>query len=374
MYCTSIQKYYFSDSDEPVYFKYSDAKTRQEIGRVIEEKPAVKSTNLEDRGVCLDHDCCDGIYGLGNLIPRQAVTPALSIISDDYISQEEFDFVCSNSEEFKEYFFNACVFDDYECLDYFTGTSSDYEKTYSDKVDLTKYICQNMDGSQQVFLGYRCSYDESSIGYDYMYDILTGTIHYIGKLKEDSYLTVIEESYDNSNLKSVLELQQEFALICEEEALSDECTLSNEGIEGIVFSKDIYILDTTDENACYIARNGDVKKFYFLLNTFEKNCENFVYKDLNQVGDAFISAEGTSCMYINEFATEIIGTDYRPLLSDNPNETNALKTLDEFLLIHDMADLIHENGEYKMSEILEIATYIYSLNDEKGLELTPDYE
>lgn len=391
IYCTTRdidsgrdKDYHDGDFYVPAY-KYYEVNSGELIGVVIQDVPEsyAKDTSV---GYCYDHFYCDGEYGLGKIIPRQSVIPVSDILSSNYFTQEEFDFLSSQSPECIETILNSLVFsycDGRDNLQIYSGLITDtYEKIDSQQVSLTKFICQTEEGLEETFLDYRCSYDETSNGYQYVYDILTGSLHYIGKAKENSYVNVIVKPSKKANDKSVSELQKEFILsndVVEEQGEILENGMSGtsfddlESTEEVVYAKDIYILDTNDDNADYVSKIGNVKKYYVLMNTFQKDGELLIFKDLINEGSANITLDGKNSHYISYDASEIVGTTYSSF-NDTPNASNALKTFDEFLIAHDMEDFIHENGQYQMSEIMEIASYIDSLNYETGRKLTPDFE
>ena len=379
VYCTTREKVFSEYKEWDRFYvkayEYYEVNSGSLVGVVIEDLPQVQDDWRSNiwTGYCYDYCFCNGEYGFGKIIPRQAVIPVSDFFPNRYCSQEELDFLSSKSQECKESILDSLVFSYRDCKDFFEVKQvfgdTVYEKSYTQQVSLTEFLCQTKDGVEETFLGYRCSYDTSSKGYQYVYNILTGSIHYIGKTKENSFANVIENPLKKVNEKSVSELQREFVLL--NEVTENQSSFNH--TEELVSAKDIYILDTNDNHACYISREGNVKKYYVLMNTSQINDE-LPYKDLVNEGSAHISQEGSLCTYISDDYSEVISTDYYPAFSDDPNLSNPLKTLDEFLIAHEMEDFIHENGQYQMSELMEIVSYIDSLNYEMERKLSNDYE
>ena len=189
-------------------YEYYDVTNDEFIGKVLSPVPNDSKGSEFYNASLLDSKYYNGEYGYGKILPSYCVTPLSSILSNTEFTKDEYDYLTSNNEDLNTYIKRNKTFDKQMVVTSF----SDYIFVYQERlteVSLCKYTCLDKNGEESIFIGYRCSYNEGDLGYDYIYDIITGSIKYIGNFKIDSFASVIEEEFDNSENKSIWELEQE---------------------------------------------------------------------------------------------------------------------------------------------------------------------
>lgn len=194
-----------------INYEYYDVTSGEFIGKVLESAPNEIHINGFSGAAFLDSEYYNGEYGYGKIIPSYSVTPLSDIIKSSNFTQDEYDYLTSDSEDLHKLIKNSKVFNKQVIVNFFVDFFFNY-KEYGATVKLHKYTCFDKNGDENIFIGYKCSYNENDLGYNYIYDIITGSIKYVGKFKMDGFASVTEEEFDNSEKKSILELEQELSL------------------------------------------------------------------------------------------------------------------------------------------------------------------
>lgn len=196
---------------DQINYEYYDVTNGKFIGKVlapVPNGPYIKGIVITS---LLDSKHYNGEYGYGKIIPSYCVIPLNTILPITEFTKDEYDYLTSNNEDLHNFIKSNEVFDKEMVITSFEDYLFFDQERFTE-VSLCKYTCLDKNGEESIFIGYRCSYNEEDLGYNYIYDIITGSIKYIGEFKIDSYESVIEEELDNSEKKSILELEQELDL------------------------------------------------------------------------------------------------------------------------------------------------------------------
>lgn len=166
----------------------------------------------------LDYNYCEGKYGYGNLLPVASVIPLNTVVSTNEHSNNSYDYLMSNKDELHKKiedsnsFNNVQIIDYYEWYSNYTDSNKFKHETGEYRYDSNGrayikyrtenfkiYICETKERGTDILLGYRCSFNNADSGYNQVYNILDGSITYIGSDREDSYVSVKEYDYQNTN-------------------------------------------------------------------------------------------------------------------------------------------------------------------------------
>lgn len=342
-----------------------------------------------------DYEIFAGCYGYGALLPKYSIIPLSNLVNSEIFTQEQFDFFSSNSEKLASRVKSSLVWNN---VSYVTSYQYSYypnavfpekrfDSTEKKSMSLSKYVCEKTDGQFDVFYGYRCSHNNTDAGNEYIYDIFSGNIIYIGKNKENSYISVSESVYDNSDRLSVDKLYGKVTNDAESYLKNSEGTLtdktnsstelvenSNQSTNGIgieidnfgesLVASDILVLDTSKIEAKgewdfnYLA--GDFERFYFLYDTKEINVESnsLIFKDLFNDANAYVMATLKNYNY-NDYNKTI-------LIAVTQNESSMFR-INDYLSMIGRDDLVKD--EYTLEEISEVRNTILGLNNTKKLEI-----
>jgi len=388
---------------------YYDVKTGEFIGKVLnvsyynrarnefsrydrddEAHTIVPDYNLED------YNYYNGEYGLGKLLPETAIINLSDFLNTKYPSNADLEYYSSNSASlhalidskvYTDYVKNCYSYDFMHgaiCYSFLSVPGIGYkENSYTLNNKLTKFICSNVD-AEEIFIGYRLSISEKDNGYNYIYDILTGNIVYIGKSREDAYSEVIEEAYDSGlTLKGLkkqygfdgdIEISAEDDKTIENETLTQKLdVVDNEDLkvkeeemalpeeEYKIKAEDLYIVDTTSESV--ISKSDGCGRYYFFSYVdvnYEYSKPVYSYRDLyNEY--ASLSLCGNSVSYLCSYGESIFFQ-----VSDYDFENNvyfddfAFKPINKFLEQQGLGDLIKD--VYTQEEYDAIYNYLETNN------------
>lgn len=362
---------YNNDKRERPHYEYYDLKSVECVGSVLGTYYTGDVYKDDDKKwkydvVYADYMDFEGKYGYGygKIIPEISVIPVSEIVSNKGLSQSELEFFSSNSSELKEMIEGLIVYNSISVKDYvnmkpdliFRSWLLYYGDSAYSEVGLSKFVCQKSEGKVDVFLGYRCSYYDTDMGYNYVYDILTGDIIYIGIADTSSYTVVNEYSYDNSGNLTLKELSDRFANLDEIGKESD----SSQKMK----AEDIVVLDTSrieiksewDWN--YL--DGDFERFYFLCNTQERleEANSWIFKDLFNDADAYVGDSLGNFNYsdYNKNVVLAVAQEISPIISIN-----------DYLRSIGRDDLVKD--EYTLEEISEVRSTILGLDKTRKLEI-----
>ncbi len=200
--------------DDDTAYDYYDVKTGKFLGRELTYTPIGYIGDKKYSVATCDGEFFEGKYGLGKIIPRCCIYSLDNFIKTTYFNQEEYDFLNSNNDDVRS-FFKDNGFITY-FADYCTGykeygvlTVHHIYNNHYQEAKLQKIICTDINGNKSIYFGYRCSYSRNDIGYNYIYDMISGRIIYIGQIKENSFLNVEISDFNNEENKTILELEQE---------------------------------------------------------------------------------------------------------------------------------------------------------------------
>lgn len=280
-----------------------------------------------------DSNYYNGTYGFGYILPNEAIIPLNNLISTEYIKKNDIEFLTGNTNELKEFLANKVVWSNNVIPQNILWSIKDDNfkiESLEDKYSyLTKFICKKSDESTDIFIGYRCAINSSDRGYDYVYDVLDGTINYIGALSKESYIDVTLEPIIN-NKKTLKELKSELL----NEPLVEE-SLTEEVIED---NADKIITYSIDDIYTYPERvDGEEKTRLAICNSTAlgfKNCNV-----IDNVNASLIVFSNSAILYeSNEFKLS----------------TYEVKTLGELLKSLD----IDYKDNYSIEEINMINLYL----------------
>lgn len=188
--------YTFSSVDSKtgnLVFRYYDIKDKKFLGMSIVE-PVIDDLDRINN-TSFDYLYCNGSYGMGDILPFGAVINLSEVVTSTYPRQQDLEFWSKNTEEaqkrFNDFLFKDISFTITKAL----SNNTDNDKTnrvlkYNTNIPAQIFICTKIDGQTDTLIGYRGSENESDIGYNYVYDVITGTTTYIGKNSEDAYVEV----------------------------------------------------------------------------------------------------------------------------------------------------------------------------------------
>ena len=344
------------------HYNYYDANNKDLVGRVVDNAVSNKPNENGRSTQLYDYNHLNGEYGYGKLIPVTAIIPVNRLISSDEFTTIEFNFLYSNSFDLHNTIKNTLVYNKIKIVDYYKikpsaplglgRTATSYYK----QENLKKYVCETKDGNTDVILGYKCSYYDGDLGCDYVYDILTGNIVYIGKNRENSYVNIEEYVYENNdNLND---------LITKFNNMSDDLKISN--TEKTISSEDLFILDITTINSNneweYNYLTDNVEHLYFLTNTKERELETnyLIFKDLYNEAEAWVADDLLSLNYADYNKNVVIS------YLQETKSTPYIKTINTYLVEKGFEDLIKD--KYTQEDIENIKNTLYSLSNTKKLE------
>lgn len=151
-----------------------------------------------------DFGICQGRYGIGYNLPNSAIVSLTNFVTSTKPTSGDIAFWSSNSEAVHRAF-DELVLNDLETT--FEINSSETGKTVA---LLKSFECTSKNGSIETFVGYRASENERDIGYNYVYNVFDGTIHYIGIASENAYASVKENKIEGG--KTISELRELFGV------------------------------------------------------------------------------------------------------------------------------------------------------------------
>lgn len=188
--------YTFSSVDSNtgnLVFRYYDIKDKTFLGMSLIEP---KSYDLESKGALSDYLYCNGSYELGKILPFGASINLSRVVTSTYPREQDLEFWSSNSEETQKRFNDILFVDATFTMTKDLGSGTDDNGTkqdilkYDSKIPAQVFICTKNDGQTDILIGYRASENESDVGYNYVYDVIEGTITYIGRNSIDAYVKV----------------------------------------------------------------------------------------------------------------------------------------------------------------------------------------
>lgn len=337
--------------------EYYDAKTGELIGKVLQIAKNEIRPGVGPNAAYLDSNYYNGEYGYGKIIPSCSVTPLSNIVKSQDFTQEEFNFLTSNSEDLQTLIKGNISFDKRIVVDYFADFLLFYQ-SYAKKVNLYKYTCLDKNGKESVFIGYRCSYNENDLGFNYIYDIITGSIQYIGKVKENSFISVKAEKFDNKENKSVFELEQELVQkpsleepdnqYHETKPALDETEDKNEEIS------DNQSPETTEPDDSKVDNNLELKKEVF--GEDDPNDSKYEASNIVVVDTRYVSCE-------DSLLQEFINPDEEfYILVSNQEDNENLKSRDYY-------DLLNNNHKATVAD--NCSSVVYDWDDCNYYNLRP---
>lgn len=211
----------------------------------------------------------NGKYGLGAIIPEKACIPLDSVIESKYLSENDYLFFTSNSPELHEYLEEKVVY---------TNNEIDEKK----KETLNKYTCIDKEGNEKVYIGYQCRYDSEDFGFEYIYDLITNQIIYIGETSLDSFQEITIEEIPNKDGITVKELKETYLNLEEEPIL--ETPLDEEfNLEKEILKINSFLREQNSDDKNYIEYqieenkiifDGSIKDLVNIKNILEKIINN----------------------------------------------------------------------------------------------------
>lgn len=170
--------------------RYYDIKDKKFLGMSLVEP---KIDDLDGEHTSFDYLYFNGNYKMGCILPFGSVINLSEVVTSSYPSEQDLAFWSGNTEETHKRF-NDFLFKDITSAirNLGNGTNNDETKQveYSTNITAQIFTCTKDNGKIDIIIGYRASENENDIGYNYVYDVITGTITYIGKSKEYAYIDV----------------------------------------------------------------------------------------------------------------------------------------------------------------------------------------
>ncbi len=340
-------------SESEDYFDYYDAKSGEFVGRILkplqgEQIESTETTIIYNAKYDDSNHFC-GEYGLGKLIPKCAFVPLSQLLSGSTFSKEDFDYFISNSDDLKRKIQDFGYYTSYEVEDNPVAWRIPWSDVTGgckvvEKATMRRYDCELNDGTKTTYIGYQCSYNEHDSGYNYIYDILTGNIIYIGFGQKNKISSMEITDYNNEEHKSVSEIIEEIGLV----SISTTPEKGDNESSTIFEASKLFVLDS--HFSSIVTATENVKPYYFLLKTGEKEDEFDVYKDLYcEEAIVHISEDMISGMYLRMDNVQSELVDYVVAsrnLSDSP-----LISIDTFLASYGLEDFISQNGTYSLETI-----------------------
>lgn len=290
----------------------------------------------------LDEKYFGGKYGIGYNLPTSAIIPLNEIYSSSTFTNQDLNYFTSNNSKLKQELENNTIYTKIfirtEFVDFHTIGFTDRITGHWQSTE--EFICSQKNGSKDFLIGFRCSYFPDDNGYNYVYDLPSGSITYIGE--NSKYSEIVVKNYGAyktlSDLKELVENKKQQAT----DRLSKK-----------IKSEDIRVFCTEK----WDRRRGDLKignldSYYFVVNNKK------VISDIER-GIILISASNMSFYYQDTNGCTIAISRY-PYEYDNPDKWEPVTiTMDEFLKNEGYEDLIKKDG-YTEKEILEIRNLIIS--------------
>lgn len=373
-----------SSDEDNIIRDYYDVKTGDLIGRTLNVyyyNRALSQANKEGMDTKIheitpdnnlrDYNYFNGEYGLGKLLPPMAVTTLSEFLSTEFPSNQDLEFFGSNSDALHE-LLDGKIYKsyNYNCYKYeFRAQTAwvlflpvgDFWGYHSEEYNLTngiaQYTCITLGGEEEKFVGYRLSIDNSDNGYNYIYDIMSGDIVYIGSAREEAFKEVREEKFNNT--LTVKELRKRYNTIENIEVKLDEdvdvtLDIDSDNNLGKIKAEDLYIVDMNSESVVY--KNEEYDKYYlFVYDGFSQdNPRVKCYKDLyHEYG--YLSVCGKSASYGDTMDGffQITGYDFE---NNVYFDDFGFKPLNEFLQEHGLNDLIKD--VYSLEDYDAIYNYL----------------
>lgn len=424
-YYLTIRKddsYYYSISSVGYNYTFYNVKNEELVGMVIE--PRMGKTISDGVLECVysvdqlyDYDFFAGSYGYGKIIPSAAVIPVSAIISADAFTDLEYEFLSSNSDELHKRIKNlnmlssVNVIDHFDWYSIFSGKESSgaYRSTNGGgayikyrSANFKIYVCETKESDCEILLGYRCSFNNNDIGYEYVYDILNGSINYIGKNRENAYVSVKEVDYENSDnltldevYNKALQEGMNFPLINSDldsssdvsESLSEETStiVSDVDLTGKelevrtdidfgdkIIASELCVFDTskieTISDINFVSLTDNCENYYFLnVSGKETPYGDLEYLDIFNVGNAYISKSLSYIDYAG-FDKDGLAVIATVLLNNDSTDKLPIMGINDYLIMIGREDLVKD--EYTLEEISEIRSTILGLNNAKKLEMS----
>lgn len=349
---------------------YYDVKTKELVGTILgKDKTDGRIVYSEGGQVNKEYDASfqdnnwyNGEYGYGHIIPKYACFALASVFDKETMNQEEFDFFTSNSDEVKEYIRSIKYYNKWKTITGYTVYSWCFfsrSTTQTEEVPLTKYVCTKQDGESDEFLGYRCSNHNADTGYNMVYDTLTGTIHYIGTKRPNSYVDVQSEAVDNSEHRTIQKMREMYGIDTKNVLKKEE--IENERPIKYYEENSLYILDAKSE-AVYL---GDSDKQYYLLtlNSASLSEDETIYDIYN-----FSEVNNNHSFAMLDITDGKFNLSYRDseedilLILSGDSSSSVLMDINRFLTLNGYDDLVKENGEYSVVETSAISNCVEELN------------
>lgn len=351
-------------SETEDYFDYFDVKTGELVARML--KPLSDAAEYSNGGIyheAIYHDekHFDGAYGYGKVVPKCALVSLNNLMDGSTFTQEEFDFFSSNSEELKKKIQDCISYSSYQVEDsnvVWRSIIVDDEITShtTETATLRKYDCVTKDGDTCTFIAYQCSYNSKDIGYNYIYDILTGTIHYVGDGLEKEFDSITVSDYDNYENKNVSELVAEFGRDIKE---PEEPSIP----EKKYHASELFVLDS--QSSSVVTASNLTSRYYFLRKTGEKiQDEDFVdekYVDLyNEEAEVSVSENQLSGLY---FVPDIKAS--QTICYAVIDGVNPLSSFERFLAENGLESFISKDGKYSLEDIAKVKEEVTSIEKAK---------
>lgn len=197
----SFQKGYLFDS----VIEFTDVSNAKSVGYYI-----IPDRHKTNEGAYSHPDFAKE-YGYQKLLPRAAIIPLSEFVKAEYPTESDLSFFASNSTELEKFILNQVAS---------TKLTQEYyrDNCFSSKIDYNEYplLEYALENKNQKFtlsgIGYRASMNEKDIGYNYIYDVISSNIVYIGKNRSDGYkLTTLKKVKDEKKIsewKKVISFNQ----------------------------------------------------------------------------------------------------------------------------------------------------------------------
>lgn len=261
----------------------------------------------------------NGNYGYGVNISKQSIWPISHFVSSEYFTKDEFNYFNSNSESLHKHLMN-----DYYVVESLNIMDKavlrcylyhEYGIFYNEldgvgvanyyKQPLQKFTCTK-DDETNSFIGYRCSYNENDIAYNYAYNYFTWEYIYIGKNKLDAFDSVKIEDIGNKKHKTTAQFMEllnatkkdsvtnETSKVEENNNLAEENETLNENqnpevieetkeVQNKIKASSLIIIDTS--NAIFVGGTQEIVDDYYILLFKEKDKDTGIDRYTNLYND-----------------------------------------------------------------------------------------
>ncbi len=364
-------------NDAGTYFDYFDVNTGDMVARMLKPMSGETEYSTSDLGnysiyhnaIYHDENHFDGKYGYGKNVPKCALVPLNGLKEGSTFTKEEFDYYASNSEELKRKIQECIIFSSYsvedsnDILKYYLFDFSISSKVY-ETATLRKYECISNSGETSTFIAYQCSYNEKDRGYNYIYDILTGTIHYVGKGLDSEFKSIKVSDFNNYEERTLAELVDEFGQSLGKDSIGEETLTSEVRYQ----ASELFVLDSGSSSV--LVADNLTNRYYFLFKTGEtvkvddgtgEEYEEEIYIDIyNENADISIVGNNGGGLYFSPDSVASETISYAVIDGIDP-----LCSFEYFLASNGLESSIRKDGSYSKKDIDAIFSIVNAKEKDK---------